>query len=46
MPSYLEALQLVWGVFVVSQAGVEDEQLSVTKPHLQLLDARLQLLQQ
>ncbi len=32
--SYLEALELLRGIFVLSQAGVKDEKLGVSQPHL------------
>lgn len=44
--SYLEALELLWGVFVLSEARVEDEELGVSQPRLQLLNTSLQLLQE
>ena len=44
--SYLEALQLLGGVLVLSEARVEDEELGVAQPRLQLFDAGLQLLQE
>jgi len=43
---YLEAEQLLRGVVASAQAGVEDEELRVPQPGLQLLDASLQLDQQ
>lgn len=42
---YLEAVELLGGLLLLPQAGVEDEELRVSQPHLQLLDWRLQLLQ-
>lgn len=44
--SYLEALELIRGVFVLSEARVEDEEFGVSQPRLQLLDTSLQLLQE
>lgn len=44
--SYLEALELRGGLLVLSEAGVEDEELGVSQPGLQLLYPSLQLLQE
>lgn len=43
---YLEALELLAGVLLLPQARVEDEQLGVSEPDLQLFDSSLQLLRQ
>lgn len=45
-PPHLEALELLRCVSVLLQAGVEDEELGVSQPRLQLFDSSLQLLQQ
>lgn len=43
---YLEALELLCGVLVLPQAGVEDEEFCVPQPDLQLFNSGLQLFQQ